>query len=147
MTEPQNWSANAMYQATRIFSSNMTAKKVKIFYQNVLLPRARDDIRKNRRLHFALYQSLKKSLYKPAAFNKGILFPLCEVFIYQLMLRCVNIVSVYSIFFLKKKGFSFVLCYIHKNSILLTLSLISDMLPLGCTDNLLVKLFLGFMKS
>jgi len=78
LTEPQNWSANAMYQATRIFSSNMTAKKVKIFYQNVLLPRARDDIRKNRRLHFALYQSLKKSLYKPAAFNKGILFPLCE---------------------------------------------------------------------
>ncbi|KAF3335297.1 bystin [Carex littledalei] len=78
LTEPQNWSANAMYQATRIFSSNMNAKKVQIFYQNVLLPRARDDIRKNRRLHFALYQSLKKSLYKPAAFNKGILFPLCE---------------------------------------------------------------------
>jgi Bystin len=82
LTEPQNWSANAMYQATRIFSSNMHAKRVQIFYQNVLLPRVRDDIRKNRRLHFALYQSLKKSLYKPAAFNKGILFPLCEVFIH-----------------------------------------------------------------
>ncbi|KAI9125481.1 hypothetical protein K1719_002899 [Acacia pycnantha] len=38
----------------------------------------REDIRKNKRLHFALYQSLKKSLYKPAAFFKGILFPLCE---------------------------------------------------------------------
>jgi len=43
-----------------------------------LLPRVRDDIRKNKRLHFALYQSLKKSLYKPAAFFKGVLFPLCE---------------------------------------------------------------------
>ncbi|KAI9073876.1 hypothetical protein K1719_044148 [Acacia pycnantha] len=48
------------------------------FYKLVLLPRMREDIRKNKRLHFALYQSLKKSLYKPAAFFKGILFPLCE---------------------------------------------------------------------
>ncbi|KAL3654538.1 snoRNA-binding rRNA-processing protein [Castilleja foliolosa] len=53
-------------------------KKVERFYKLVLLPRVREDIRKNKRLHFALYQSLKKALYKPAAFNKGILFPLCE---------------------------------------------------------------------
>ncbi|KAJ4773723.1 Bystin [Rhynchospora pubera] len=78
LTEPQNWSANAMYQATRIFSSNLRGNRVVIFYKNVLLPRVRDDIRKNRRLHFSLYQSLKKSLYKPGAFFKGILFPLCE---------------------------------------------------------------------
>ncbi|KAL6196711.1 hypothetical protein ACLB2K_032325 [Fragaria x ananassa] len=78
LTEPENWSPNAMYQATRIFASNLTAKKVERFYKLVLLPRVREDIQKNKRLHFALYQALKKSLYKPAAFFKGILLPLCE---------------------------------------------------------------------
>ncbi|CAK9151787.1 unnamed protein product [Ilex paraguariensis] len=78
LTEPEKWSPNAMYQATRIFSSNLGVKKAERFYKLVLLPRVREDIRKNKRLHFALYQALKKSLYKPAAFNKGILFPLCE---------------------------------------------------------------------
>lgn len=57
----------------------MGVKKAERFYRLVLLPRVREDIRKNKRLHFALYQSLKKALYKPAAFNKGIVFPLCEV--------------------------------------------------------------------
>ncbi|XP_027172840.1 bystin isoform X1 [Coffea eugenioides] len=78
LTEPEKWSPNAMYQATRIFASNLGVKKAERFYKLVLLPRVREDIRKNKRLHFALYQSLKKCLYKPAAFNKGILFPLCE---------------------------------------------------------------------
>ncbi|KAG5532369.1 hypothetical protein RHGRI_026861 [Rhododendron griersonianum] len=78
LTEPEKWSPNAMYQATRIFASNLGVKKAERFYRLVLLPRTRDDIRKNKRLHFALYQALKKSIYKPAAFNKGILFPLCE---------------------------------------------------------------------
>ncbi|WVZ01887.1 hypothetical protein V8G54_022693 [Vigna mungo] len=79
ITEPENWSPNALYQATRIFASNFGAKKAERFYKLVLLPRVREDIRKNKRLHFALYQTLKKALYKPAAFFKGILFPLCEV--------------------------------------------------------------------
>ncbi|GAB4861810.1 snoRNA-binding rRNA-processing protein [Ancistrocladus abbreviatus] len=78
LTEPEKWSANAMYQATRIFASNLGVTKATRFYRLVLLPRVREDIRKNKRLHFSLYQSLKKALYKPAAFNKGILFPLCE---------------------------------------------------------------------
>ncbi|KAL1161373.1 hypothetical protein V6Z11_A07G129700 [Gossypium hirsutum] len=78
LTQPENWSPNAMFQATRIFASNLGAKKAERFYRLVLLPRVRDDIRKNKRLHFGLYQSLKKALYKPAAFNKGILFPLCK---------------------------------------------------------------------
>ncbi|XP_072967170.1 bystin [Typha angustifolia] len=78
LTEPENWSPSAMYQATRIFSSNMNAKRAQRFYNLVLLPRVREDIRKNKRLHFALYQSLKKSLYKPAAFFKGVLLPLCQ---------------------------------------------------------------------
>lgn len=76
LTEPEKWSPSAVYQATRIFASNMNRRKAEKFYKLVLLPRVREDIRKHKRLHFALYQTLKKSLYKPAAFNKGILFPL-----------------------------------------------------------------------
>ncbi|URE21267.1 Bystin [Musa troglodytarum] len=37
-----------------------------------------EDIRKNKRLRFALYQALKRSVYKPAAFFKGVLLPLCQ---------------------------------------------------------------------
>ena len=81
LTEPENWSPNAVYQATRLFSSNMNTKNAERFYEAILLPRVRNDIRKNKRLHFALYQSLKKALYKPAAFNKGILLPLCRVIV------------------------------------------------------------------
>lgn len=78
LTEPEKWSPNAMFQATRIFSSNLCVKKAQRFYNLVLLPRVRDDILKNKKLHFSLYQALMKSLYKPAAFFKGILFPLCQ---------------------------------------------------------------------
>lgn len=79
LTEPEKWTPNAMFQATRIFSSNLGVKKAQRFYNLVLLPRVRDDILKNKKLHFSLYQALIKSLYKPAAFFKGILLPLCQV--------------------------------------------------------------------
>ncbi|GBG67865.1 hypothetical protein CBR_g984 [Chara braunii] len=67
-----------MYQATRLFASNLNAKMAQRFYNLVLLPRVRNDINENKRLHFALYQALKKAVYKPAAFYKGILLPLCQ---------------------------------------------------------------------
>ncbi|CAN8290491.1 unnamed protein product [Cochlearia groenlandica] len=78
LTEPEKWSPNAMYQATRIFAHHLKDIQIRRFYNYVLLPRVREDIRKHKRLHFSLYQALKKSLYKPSAFNKGILFPLCK---------------------------------------------------------------------
>ena len=40
------------------------------FMATVLLPHVRQDIRANRRLHFALFQALKKATYKPDAFYK-----------------------------------------------------------------------------
>ncbi|XP_064425338.1 bystin isoform X2 [Latimeria chalumnae] len=44
VTEPEAWSAAAMYQATRIFSSNLKERMAQRFYNLVLLPRIRDDI-------------------------------------------------------------------------------------------------------
>ena len=68
-----------MYQAVRIFTSNLKDTMVQRFFTLVLLPRIRDEISENQRLNFHLYQSLRKALFKPAAFMKGILLPLCEV--------------------------------------------------------------------
>jgi essential nuclear protein 1 len=48
------------------------------FFNLILLDRAREDIQLNKKLNVHLYMSLKKGLYKPAAFFKGFLFPLCE---------------------------------------------------------------------
>ncbi|XP_057848576.2 bystin [Cryptomeria japonica] len=104
ITEPEKWSANAVYQATRIFVSNLNAKMAQRFCNLVLLPRVREDINKTKRLHFALYQALKKSLYKPPAFFKGILMPLCqsrtcnlrEAFIIGSVIQKVSIPSLHS---------------------------------------------------
>ncbi|XP_030830794.1 bystin [Strongylocentrotus purpuratus] len=78
ITEPDKWTAASMYQATRIFSSNLNAKMAQRFYNLILLPRIQDDIAEFKRLNFHLYMALKKALFKPAAFFKGILLPLCE---------------------------------------------------------------------
>ena len=78
LTEPENWSAAAMFQATRIFCSNLNSTRTQKFYNLVLLPRVRDDIAEYKKLNFHLYMALKKCLFKPAAFFKGMLLPLCE---------------------------------------------------------------------
>jgi len=78
LTEPDKWSAAAMFQATRTFVSNLNAKMAQRFFNLVLLPRVRDDIAEYKRLNYHLYMSLKKALFKPAAFFKGILLPMCE---------------------------------------------------------------------
>lgn len=78
LTDPDKWTASSMYQATRIFASNLNGKMAQRFYNLVLLPRVRDDIAEYKKLNPHLYMSLKKALFKPAAFFKGILLPLCE---------------------------------------------------------------------
>jgi len=78
LTEPDKWSAAAMYQATRIFVSNLKEKMAQRYFNLILLPRIRDDIDEYHRLNFHLYQALRKALFKPGAFFKGFLLPLCE---------------------------------------------------------------------
>lgn len=78
LTGPESWTPHATYEATRMFVSNLKARQVQRFFSLVLLDRVRDDIAENKKLSYHLYLALKKALYKPAAFFKGILFPLCE---------------------------------------------------------------------
>ena len=79
LTNPDGWSAAAMYQVTRIFSSSLKWRMAQRFYNLVLLPRVRDDINEYKRLNYHLYHALLKSLFKPRAFFLGILLPLCQV--------------------------------------------------------------------
>ena len=76
LTRPDQWSAAATYAATRIFASNLNAKMAQRFFNLVLLEKCRDDIRRNNKLSYYLYLALKKALFKPAAFYKGLLLPL-----------------------------------------------------------------------
>ncbi|GFR48122.1 hypothetical protein Agub_g9949 [Astrephomene gubernaculifera] len=78
LTDPDSWSPHAVYQATRLFVSNLNARLAQRFLALVLLPRVRAEIRQHKRLHFALFQALRKATYKPGAFYKGLLLPLCQ---------------------------------------------------------------------
>ena len=77
VTRPENWTANACYEATKLFTSSRPAL-AQAFLHDILLPRVREDIYETKKLNVHLYKALKKALYKPAAFFKGILFPLVE---------------------------------------------------------------------
>ncbi|TYZ65215.1 hypothetical protein PybrP1_003990 [[Pythium] brassicae (nom. inval.)] len=78
LTTPHKWSPHAMRAATRLFASNLNPKMAQRFFNIFLLEHVRDDIRENKRLNFHLYMALKKALYKPQAFFKGVVIPLCE---------------------------------------------------------------------
>lgn len=78
ITRPESWSPTATYAVTRIFASNLNAKMAQRFYNLILLEKCRDDIRENKKLNYHLYLALKKSLFKPAAFYKGIILPLAQ---------------------------------------------------------------------
>ncbi|KAI9800548.1 MAG: hypothetical protein M1825_004097 [Sarcosagium campestre] len=75
LTRPNAWSPNACYEATKIFTSHKPYM-TQIFLETIILERVRAEIYETKRLNVHLYNALKKSLYKPAAFFKGFLFPL-----------------------------------------------------------------------
>ncbi|KAL1225114.1 Bystin [Cardamine amara subsp. amara] len=75
LTQPETWSFSAMYKVTCMFASSSKAER---FYELFLLPRVREDIRKHKKLHFCLYQSIKKALFRPKEFYLGFLIPLCK---------------------------------------------------------------------
>ncbi|QLQ79541.1 hypothetical protein HG537_0C01880 [Torulaspora globosa] len=80
VTNPEQWSPHVVYEATKLFVSNMTAKEAQKFVNLVLYERFRENIETNEdhSLNYHIYRALKKSLYKPSAFFKGFLFPLVE---------------------------------------------------------------------
>ncbi|KAH7916148.1 Bystin-domain-containing protein [Hygrophoropsis aurantiaca] len=78
LTRPENWSPHACRAATRIFVSTMKPPQAQLFLEVVLLDAIREDIQVNKKLNVHYYECLKRALYKPAAFFKGIVFPMLE---------------------------------------------------------------------
>jgi len=76
LMNPLDWSAAAHFEATRIFVSNLKPQAAQRYLNLVLLPAVREDIAQHKKLNFHYYEALKKALYKPQAFFRGILLPL-----------------------------------------------------------------------
>lgn len=77
LTSPDDWTPHATYQATKLFASQAKASICQRYYNLVLLPKVREDIRMNKKLNFHLYQSVRKALFKSQAFMRGFFLPLC----------------------------------------------------------------------
>ncbi|KAJ7162620.1 Bystin-domain-containing protein [Mycena crocata] len=78
ITRPENWSPHACLAATRIFISSMKPPQAQLFLSVVLLDAIREDIQQNKRLSVHYYDALRRALYKPGAFFKGIIFPMLD---------------------------------------------------------------------
>ena len=77
ITEPYNWSPQAMYEAVVLFSSSEILMSY-TFYEKYLVPAIRNDIKKNKKLCIHYYNCLKRALFKPSAFFKGIILPMSK---------------------------------------------------------------------
>ncbi|KAF7313489.1 hypothetical protein HMN09_00504800 [Mycena chlorophos] len=78
LTQPENWSPHACLAATRTFISSMKPAQAQLFLSVVLLDAIREDIQQNKKLNVHYYDALRRALYKPAAFFKGIIFPMLD---------------------------------------------------------------------
>lgn len=76
-TRPESWTPNAYYAVTKIFASSRP-EIVREFYFHVLLPGCRENINDTKKLNVHLFKALQKATYKPAAFFRGLVFPLIE---------------------------------------------------------------------
>jgi len=78
LTGPDRWTPHAFYAVSRVFASNLNDVRAQRFFNLYLLPAVRNDVSTNHKLNYHLYQALRKALYKPAAWYKGILLPLAS---------------------------------------------------------------------
>ena len=77
ITEPYNWTPQAMYNAVIQFSSADSSIGT-IFYEKYLVPAIKSDIKKNKKLNIHYYNCLKRALFKPSSFFKGIILPMSK---------------------------------------------------------------------
>lgn len=87
VTQPESWSVQAVSEVTNIFISTLPTAEAQKFVYMVLLERFKSELDPTRprapgtgakTLNPHIFHALKRSLFKPAAFFKGFLFPLAE---------------------------------------------------------------------
>lgn len=78
LTQPREWSNNAVLQTIKTFVGVFSDKQAIKYFTTVLLPAVRLDILQHNTLNCHLYMALKKAIYRPGAWIKSILLPLCK---------------------------------------------------------------------
>lgn len=78
VTDPESWSHQAVFEATKLFITSMPTNQAHKFVRLVLLPRFREEIKNSKVVNYHIYRALKKALFKPQAFFKGLMFPLLQ---------------------------------------------------------------------
>ena len=77
MTNPSQWTPQSLFAATKLFihTNNQECEQ---FIRVFLYPIMRHSIQQNKKLHFNEYLAIKRCIYRPVAFFKGVIFPLCQ---------------------------------------------------------------------
>ena len=75
LTTPDRWTPAAVSAATRLFASGLNERMAQRYYSLIILPRVRRDIGEHNKLNYHLYQSMRRALFKPAAFFRGLVLP------------------------------------------------------------------------
>ncbi|PWN42318.1 Bystin [Ceraceosorus guamensis] len=78
LTNPSGWTSHATLAATRILCSNLKPSQSQRFFKYVLLPKFREQVQDTGKVTPQVFEACIKAVYKPAAFFKGLLFPLAE---------------------------------------------------------------------
>ena len=75
LTNPDRWTPHATLKATNIFVGAPESARTLHFFKYYLLPRVLKEISEKGKLDYHLYEALKKGLFRPAIWFRGILFP------------------------------------------------------------------------
>ena len=75
ITRPDNWTVHAFFKATKTFVASPESKHTLHFFKYYLLPKCLQNISQYGKLNYHLFQSLRKAIYRPSLWFRGILFP------------------------------------------------------------------------
>lgn len=78
MSEPENWSPNAVKAVTVLFAQSAGDSKLEKFYYEILLEYIREKLETMKKLPAVLFQALFAAARRPKCFIKGILLPLSQ---------------------------------------------------------------------
>lgn len=75
-TNPADWTPQATNAAVRLFTTVLKPKHAQRFFNLVLAPKVSHQIAKDGKLGYHLYDALRRAIYKPTAFFKGLVLPI-----------------------------------------------------------------------
>ena len=78
LTQPMNWSVNALNAVTLLFAQSASDRRCEIFYHEILLEYIENVLERSKKLPPQLWKALLGAARRPKCFIRGILLPLSE---------------------------------------------------------------------